>query len=392
MIAAFLLSGALTAQVGDPYAVMRAHSALHEVCVRGDAALADDRADEAIEDLLSCHQSLRRPALRGPIDLSDEALLSLLRHIAKQLVRAYERVGDEQGAAQFTGYVDTYEEMIFELPDQQRISQAMTAFDQGDYRTAEAIWLILLAEAEAGENRTGSVSSRRHQLAGSLMPQGRSAEAIPLLEQARAELEARDSRQLLLQVRNDLAEAYFDVGRYDDSADILSELYAEHGGVIFSNNLARALDGAGRHAEAEALLRNSLASARATDGQMFVSRYGLARVIFNLARSLAAQGEHAEAGALFTESAGLTVERRPPGHTDIIAAHSFLVRHRLLAEADASGALSASRTLSANLNAYLSGSTGQIDRSQPIQNAGAPDQLFTLHVEAAWAVAQEDRG
>jgi len=319
-------------------------------------------------------------------------VLRLLTHIAQHLVQAYERVGDEQGAARFRRHVDTYERMTFERPDQLRTSQALTAFDRGDYRTAEEIWLVLLAEAEAGENRTGSIHYRLHQLARALMPQGRSADAIPLLERARADLETSGNSQMLLQVRNDLAEAYFDVGRYDESADILSALYEQYGGGVFANNLARALDGAGRHAEAEALLRDSLANARARDGQMFVSSYALARVIFNLARNLAAQGEHAEAGALFAESAALTVERRPEGHTDIIAAHSFLARHRLLAQADAPGALSASRTLSANLNAYLTGSTGEIDRRQPIQNAGAPDELFTLHVEAAWTVAQEARG
>jgi tetratricopeptide (TPR) repeat protein len=267
--------------------------------------------------------------------------------------------------------------------------QAAEAAEAGDYRAAEQIWLILLAEAEAGESENSTVGGRRFSLAQVLLPQGRALEAASLFEQVVDE--AREAGEDFELVEVGLAEAYFDLGRYVESAAILRPLYEGSQGVermTYANNLARALDGAGRHEEATTLLRQVVAAARARDGQLFTSPHSLARNLFNLARTLAAQGQYGEAGRLFAESADLTVDRRPPGHTDIIAAHSFLARHKLLAEADATGALAAARTLSANLNAYLGDSTGgEIDRRQAIQNAGAPPDLFTLHVEAAWAVA-----
>lgn len=267
--------------------------------------------------------------------------------------------------------------------------QAMEAEEAGDYRAAEQIWLILLAEAEAGESEISTVRSRQFSLAEALLPQGRAQEAASLLEQVVEE--AREAGRGSGRAEAALAEAYFDLGRYAESAAILRPLYDGAQGVermTYANDLARALDGAGRHEEATTLLRQVVAAARTQDGQLFTWPHALARNLFNLARNLAAQGRQTEAGALFAESAALTVERRPPGHTDIIAAHSFLARHKLLTEADTSGALTAARTLSANLNAYLADSMGgEIDRRQAIQNAGAPPDLFTLHVEAAWAVA-----
>ncbi|MCR9129870.1 MAG: tetratricopeptide repeat protein [Alphaproteobacteria bacterium] len=382
MIAALLLSGALAAQAGDPYAVLSEDAA--SVCRQGDAAVSEGRTKEAVSLLGTCNQ-----VIIADQGLSASDRYPLQAHVARRIATAHAQAGDHDAAASYARFAERFEQMAARAPDLDRIAEAEAAYEAGDYPAAEDIWLVLLAEAEAGENLTGSVHERLYQLGRTLLPQGRADEARALLERAMlamADAEgAPDPRYLTA-----LAEAYFDQGRYEDSAAILRPLYESATGIArstYGNNLARALDGAGRYTEAETLLRARVAEARARDGQPFASPHALARVLFNLARNLAAQGQAAEAGALFAESAALTAERRPQGHTDIIAAHSFLVRHRLLAEADAPGALAASRTLSANLNAYLSGSAGDIDRNQPIQNAGAPPALFTLHVEAAWSVA-----
>lgn len=388
MIAALLLSGALAAQAGDPYAVM--DDAVAQICRDGEAALDAGRADEAAQRLGVCDQAV---SAYQAIPLS--VRFALRAHVAGRLEAAHSLAGGEDAASYYRRVAERAAQMAERGPDLDRIAEAEAAFDRGDFREAEQIWLVLLAEAEAGENLTGTVHGRQLRLAQALLPQGRADEAAPLLEQAMYAAEAAGDNATLITILNQLAEAYFDLGRYEESAAILRPLYEGSDAaarIAYANNLARALDGAGRRGEAETLLREVVAAARAEDGDPFVWPHALARNLFNLARNLAAQGQAAEAGALFAESAALTAERRPLGHTDIIAAHSFLVRHRLLAEADAPGALSASRTLSANLNAYLGGSTGEIDRSLPIQNAGAPPALFTLHVEAAWSVAAGGQG
>jgi len=307
------------------------------------------------------------------------------------LAAGYEKSGEAFAPAKFRQAAKPGAQPAARNREEDRVGQALDAFEAGDYRVAEQIWLMLLAEAEAGENQSGSIHGRQYRVAQALLPQGRAPEAVVLLEQAMAGAQEAGDIAQLITILNTLAEAYFDLGRYADSAAILRPFYERSRGgarLTYANNLARALDGAGRYADAETLLLEVVAGARAEDGQLFSQPHALARNLFNLARNLAAQGRHSEAGELFAESAALTVERRPPGHTDIIAAHSFLARHKLLAESDGSGALEAARTLSANLNAYLGESTGgEIDRRQSIQNAGEPLDLFTLHVEAAWAVA-----
>jgi tetratricopeptide (TPR) repeat protein len=385
MIAALLLAGALSAQASDPYADLTGPAA--QTCRDGEAALADGRASDAVGLLGTCEQVVSAYA-----GLPISARFALRAHVAERLAAAHEAAGNAASATYYRRVSVRAGEMAARGPDLDRIAEADAAFEAGDYRAAEDIWLILVAEAEAGESLTGTVYGRQVRLAQALLPQGRAAEAAAVLEQAMYAAEASGDSATLITILNQLAEAYFDLGRYEDSAAILRPLYERSDGaarVTYANNLARALDGAGRYAEAETLLREVVAVARAEDGQPFVWPHALARNLFNLARNLAAQGKAAEAGTLFADAAALTEERRPAGHTDIIAAHSFLTRHRLLAEADGPGALAAARVLSANLNAYLAASAGgEIDRRQPIQNAGAPTALFTLHVEAAWAVAQ----
>ena len=385
MIAALIVSAALAAQGADPYSALADQAA--QPCREGEAAFQAGRAQAAAERFQLCEL-----VIFGYRGLQPSQRFTLLARVSDLRMQAFSATGDEAGARQAQRNADRYSRLAAQGRDLDRIAEAEAAFEAGDYRAAEQIWLVLLVEAEAGENLTGSVHQRQFRLARTLLPQGRAEEAVPLLEQALPAAQAAGDDATLISILNQLAEAYFDLGRYEDSAAILRPLYKNAEGearMSYANNLARALDGAGRHREAETLLREVAAHARAEDGGPFVWPHALARNLFNLARNLAAQGEHAEAGALFEESAALTVERRPPGHTDIIAAHAFLARHRLLAEDDPQAGLAAARTLSANLDAYLTESSGEVDRNRAIQNAAAPAALFTLHVEAAWRAARE---
>ncbi|AZU05084.1 TPR repeat-containing protein [Glycocaulis alkaliphilus] len=386
MWSVFVLATALGSQTPDPYAALDGDAAA--ICANAERAMEAGRHNEAAAGFQMCEQATRRG-----LDLERGELWALQAHISRRLAAARQADGDATGAANATYMADRYEQLMGQLADLTRQSQARTLFQEGRYAEAEAISLVLLAEAEAGEHRVGAVHDRLYSLASALLPQGRAEEAIPLLERAVDEARRSGEGGEPEVYLNMLAEAYFDTARFSESAAILRDLYDRSGGAArstYGNNLARALDGAGLHAEAEALLRSAVSDARADDGGVASNPHRLARVLFNLARNLAAQGRHEDAASLFAESAALTVQRRPAGHTDIIAAHTWLVGHTLANTHDAQTALSGARILSANLDRYLASGGEDADRQRAIQNAGEPQALFTLHTEAAWAAAHNE--
>ncbi len=382
MLAGFLLAAALGAQTPEPYA--SADDEVQRVCAAGENALEAGRYEHAVKLLETCHRMVEA-------NLRSDRLVhwTARAHVVRQIAAAREASGDAEGAANAARMAARFEQTVRRIPDQAREARARTLFEEGRYAEAEAIALTLLAEAEAGDS-TISIHSGLFGLARTLLPQGRAGEAIPLLERAVEEARASHTSGEPFVYLNTLAEAYFDTGRFTDSAAILRGLYEgsdEAARETYGNNLARALDGAGLHSEAEALLRSAVTDARASDGHMFSNPHRLARVLFNLARNLATQARHEEAASLFAESAALTVQRRPPGHTDIIAAHTWLVDHSLAATGDTQAALNGARILSANLDRYLASGGEGADRQRAIQNAGEPQTLFTLNVEAAWQAA-----
>lgn len=386
MWSVFLLAAALGSQTPDRYAALDGEAAA--ICANAERAMEAGRHKEAVAGFQMCEQAARRG-----LDLERGELWALQAHISRRLAAARQADGDATGAANASYMADRYEQLMGQLADLTRQSQARNLFDEGRYAEAEAIYLVLLTEAEAGEHRAGAVHDRLYSLARTLLPQGRAQEAIPLLERAVDEARRSGEGSEPDVYLNLLAEAYFDAERFTDSAEILRALYDRSGGgarSTYGNNLARALDGAGMHTEAEALLRRAVSDARADDGRMGSNPHRLARVLFNLARSLAAQGRHEDAASLFAESAALTVQRRPAGHTDIIAAHTWLVGHTLANTHDGQTALDGARILSANLDRYLASGGEGADRQRAIQNAGEPQALFTLHVEAVWAAAHDE--
>lgn len=382
MWTALFLAMSLAAQSPDPYAGLRGEAV--KVCAQAEDEMEAGHYDEAIELFEACS----RAAPYG-MNLGRPDYWIVKAHINRRIAAAYEALGDTANAAAALAQAELDDDVVRLLTDMVRDAQARTLFDEGRYAEAEVIALSLLAEAEAGQS-TFSTHSRLFRLARLLLPQGRAEEAIPLLERAVQLARASDEPGEPFVYLNDLAEAYFDAGRFTDSAAILRGLYESSDGSAretYGNNLARALDGAGQHGEAEVLLRSAVADARTSDGRMGSNPQRLARVLFNLARNLAAQGRHEEAASLFAESAALTVQRRPSGHTDIIAAHTWLVDHSLTRTRDKQAALNGARILSANLDRYLASGGEGADRQRAIQNAGEPQALFTLHVEAAWAAA-----
>lgn len=383
MWTALLLASELAAQSPGPHSALQGEAAT--ACAQAEAAMEANRFQDAAALFQTCNQSARTG-----LDLERGELWALQAHINYRMAAAREASGDAHGARNARAMADRYDQLARHLPDLALEARARALFQEGRYAESEAIALARLAEAEAGGEITGSIHSRLYALARTLLPQGRAEEAIPLLERAVQLARASGESGEPFVYLNDLAEAYFDAGRFTDSATILRGLYEGSDGSAretYGNNLARALDGAGLHGEAETLLRSAVADARASDGRMGSNPQRLARVLFNLARNLAAQGRHDEATSLFAESAALTVQRRPAGHTDIIAAHTWLVGHALANTGDTQTILRGARILSANLDQYLaSGGDGTV-RQRAIQNAGEPQALFTLHVEAAWAAA-----
>ncbi|MCC5982279.1 MAG: tetratricopeptide repeat protein [Oceanicaulis sp.] len=382
MWTALLFASALAAQSPGPYSSLHGDAAT--ACTQAEGEMAAGRFKQAAALFQTCERGARTG-----LNLERGEQWALQAHINRRMAAAREADGDTDGARNAVYIAERYEQLARQIPDHARDTQIRAMFDEGRYAEAEAIALTLLAEAEAGES-TFSTHSRLHGLARTLLPQGRAQEAIPLLERAVDAARTSGERGEPFVYLNDLAEAYFDTGRFTHSAAILRGLYEGSDGSAretYGNNLARALDGAGLHDEAEILLRSAVTDARASDGRMGSNPHRLARVLFNLARNLQAQGRHDEAASLFAESAALTVQRRPAGHTDIIAAHTWLTGHTLTRTGDAQAALNGARILSANLDRYLaSGGEGE-ERQRAIQNAGEPQALFTLHVEAAWAAA-----
>jgi len=378
-----LLASALASQTPDPYAVLDGETAA--ACDNAERAIEANRYEEALALLDTCDTRIRTDP-----DLDRPGRWAARAHVTRQIAAAREASGDAEGAANAAYMAARYEVLVRHLPYLARMGQVSALVRVGRYPEAEVIALALLVEAQAREHVAGDIHPRLYSLATTLLPQGRAEEAIALLEravdEARSSEEGREPEVYL----NTLAEAYFDVARFTDSAEILRALYDNSQGAArstYGNNLARALDGAGLHGEAETLLRQAAADARADDGSWTANRHGLARVLFNLARNLAAQGRNDEAASLFAESAALTVERRPPGHTDIIAAHTWLVRHTLTETSGNSTSLRAARVLSSNLDHYLTSGGDRVERHQAIQNAGTPQALFNLHVDALWAAA-----
>ncbi|MFN3834888.1 MAG: tetratricopeptide repeat protein [Glycocaulis sp.] len=383
MWTALLLATSLAAQSPGPYSGLQGQAVA--ACAQAEAAMEANRFQDAAALFQSCNQ-----LARTGLDLERGELWALQAHINYRMAAAREANGDAHGARNARAMADRYDQLARYLPDITLEARARTLFAEGRYAESEAIALARLAEAEAGGEFAGTIESRLYGLARTLLPQGRAEEAIPLLERAVRLARASGESGEPFVYLNDLAEAYFDTGRFTDSAAILRGLYEGSDGSAretYGNNLARALDGAGLHSEAEVLLRSAVADARAGDGGMWSSPHRLARVLFNLARNLAAQGRHDEAASLFAESAALTVQRRPAGHTDIIAAHTWLVGHSLTGTSDPRAALNGARILSANLDRYLASGGDGTQRQRAIQNAGEPQALFTLHVEAAWAAA-----
>lgn len=394
MWTALLLASALATQSADPYAGLRGEAAA--VCAQAESEMAAGRFKHAAALFPDCARTARAGFIldnelppHAQVNQRGEHM-ALYAHIHRRMAAAREADGNAVGARDALLTAERYERRVREVPGLSRDVEALGLFDDGRYAEAEAIALERLAEAEAGDEFAGSVQSRLQGLARTLLPQGRAEEAIPLLERAVQLARASGESGAPFVYLNLLAEAYFDVGRFTDSAAILRDLYERSDGSAretYGNNLARALDGAGLHSEAEILLRSAVADARASEGGMWSSPHRLARVLFNLARNLAAQGRHEETASLFAESAALTVQRRPAGHTDIIAAHTWLVDHSLTRTRDKQVALNGARILSANLDHYLASGGEGADRQRAIQNAGEPQALFTLHVEAAWAAA-----
>lgn len=393
MWTALFLAASLAAQSPDPYAGLQGEAAA--ICAQAESEMAAGRFKHAAALFPDCARTARAGfildnELPPHVQVNQRGEhMALYAHIHRRMAAAREADGNAAGARDALLTAERYERRVREAPDLSRDAEARGLFTEGRYAEAEAIALTLLAEAEAGQS-TFSVERRLHELARTLLPQGRAEEAIPLLERAVQLARASGESGAPFVYLNLLAEAYFDVGRFTDSAAILRDLYERSDGSAretYGNNLARALDGAGLHSEAEVLLRSAVADARASDGGMWSNPNRLARVLFNLARNLAAQGRNDEAASLFAESAALTVQRRPAGHTDIIAAHTWLVDHSLTRTRDKQAALNGARILSANLDRYLASGGEGADRQRAIQNAGEPQALFTLHVEAAWATA-----
>lgn len=382
MWTALLLASSLTAQSPGPYSALQGEAAT--ACAQAEAAMEANRFQEAAALFQTCERGARTG-----LDLERGEQWTLQAHISRRMAAAREAGGDAEGARNALYMAGRYEQLARQVPDLARDTQIRTMFDEGRYAQAEAVALTLLAEAEAGQS-SFSTHSRLFSLARTLLPQGRAEEAIPLLERAVQLARASGESGEPFVYLNELAEAYFDAGRFADSVAILRGLYEGSDASTretYGNNLARALDGAGLHSEAEVLLRSAVADARASDGGMWSSPHRLARVLFNLARNLAAQGRHDEAASLFAESAALTVQRRPAGHTDIIAAHTWLVGHALANSGDPQTTVRGARILSANLDRYLVSAGERSERQRAIQNAGEPQALFTLHVEAAWSAA-----